>query len=264
MPRTTAGRVAIPPDPPPPVPLPDPPLPVPVPMPPAPVPGPTTLDAPWVRSLPVLGVWVTGIGCGTGSWIGGLGATTGVAWLSIFLGEAAPSSSLGCILLSELGFARPPFSGGGGGSVTSKISTTSSGNLSPDRRRQIDQRERQARRGSAPRSTSVAARSRRRKLRLIHGLTNVIASLRFRYALRAPADEAAAARRARSPIAARSVSPAGTIQLPADAQHGSMRKPLRRRFFPDPAGRAEADLAERARQAPSAPQFRPLPRPGRI
>src|SRR4249919_1567912 len=95
MPWTTDGRVPIPPDPPPPVPLPEPPLPVPVPTPPAPVPGPTTFDAPWVRSLPLLGVCVTGIGGGTGSGIRGLGATTGVAWLRIFLGEAAPSSSLG-------------------------------------------------------------------------------------------------------------------------------------------------------------------------
>ena len=103
----------------------------------------------------------SGMGGGIGSAIGGLGATTGVAWLRIFFGEAAPSSSLGASC-SGAGICSASIasSGGGGGSVTSKISTTSSGSRS---RTGGDRFTRAKTRPTCSSATSdrVAARSRR-------------------------------------------------------------------------------------------------------
>ena len=71
------------------------PLPVPVPTPPAPVPGPRTSDAPWVGAAPWRGVSLTRDLRHRRSTIFGLGATTGVASLLMFLGDEPPSFSLG-------------------------------------------------------------------------------------------------------------------------------------------------------------------------
>ena len=63
-----------------------------------------------------MGVSVTGIGGGTGSSIFGLGAATGVASLLMFLGEAAPSFSLG------FSFSSGTSTIGGGGWIFTSIS----------------------------------------------------------------------------------------------------------------------------------------------
>src|SRR5687767_814506 len=111
------GPTATPP--PPPVPLPAPPLPVPVPTPPAPVPGPRTFEAPCVGSVPSRGVSLVAILGGSGSTIGGFGATTGVASLLMFLGDAAPSFALG------FAFSACWTGGGGGGGGGGRISLRS-------------------------------------------------------------------------------------------------------------------------------------------
>src|SRR6476469_8067348 len=112
-PRSTGvvkcGGWATPLSPPPPDPLPPAPLPVPVPAPPAPVPGPRTSDAPCVGAVPCRGVSEAAICCTGGVTILGLGATTGVASLLIFLGAEPPSFSFG------LGCCFCVGGGGGGG-----------------------------------------------------------------------------------------------------------------------------------------------------
>jgi len=65
------------------------------PRPPAPVPGPATFDAPCVGDVPWRGVSLVAIFGGRGITIGGLGATTGVASLLMFLGADPPSFSFG-------------------------------------------------------------------------------------------------------------------------------------------------------------------------
>src|SRR4051794_11996585 len=117
---TRCGGLATPLSPPPPGPLPPAPLPVPVPTPPAPVPGPRTSDAPWVGAVPCRGVSLAAIFCTGGVSIFGLGATTGVASLLIFLGADPPSFSFGlgrCFWVGGGG-------GGGGGWPTSNVLST--------------------------------------------------------------------------------------------------------------------------------------------
>ena len=100
----------------PPVPAPFP-LPLPPPVPPAPVPGPRTSDDPWVVSVPCRGVSVVAITGTGGTWICGLGAMTGVAWLLMFFGAEVP-----CLGLGWTGFGGA--GGGRGGLVTSKTFNT--------------------------------------------------------------------------------------------------------------------------------------------
>ena len=92
-----------------PEPFPPAPLPVPLPAPPAPVPGPATSAAPCVGAVPARGVALAAMCWTGGSRITGLGATTGVAWLLMFLGAEPPSFSL------TLGCCRGRGGGGGGG-----------------------------------------------------------------------------------------------------------------------------------------------------
>src|SRR6185295_13545283 len=110
---------------PPPGPVPPAPLPVPVPAPPAPVPGPTTFDAPWVGALPWRGISAAAIGLTGGVSTFGLGATTGVASLLMFLGLDPPSFSFGFAVCWAGG------GGGGGGGSGARSITWSRANSNP-------------------------------------------------------------------------------------------------------------------------------------
>ena len=104
-------------------PVPEPfPLPLPLPVPPAPVPGPRTSDDPSVVCVPCRGVWDAAITGTDGTWICGLGAMTGVAWLLMFLGAEAPCLGLGWT-------GRGGAGGGGGELVTSKTFNTLCGSV---------------------------------------------------------------------------------------------------------------------------------------
>ena len=94
-------------------------------------PMPGTGAAPWVDSLPVLGVGATGMGGGTGSWMRGCGSGIGVALLSIFGRDASPSSSGAAWSSTSCS------STGGGGSLATSINWVKSSRLTmsmaPDR-----------------------------------------------------------------------------------------------------------------------------------